>query len=161
MFTFIKETSKLVQMLFASKPKDFDSLQTMEMKYYPLGKYDYLTWCGKCIIRKGSTEPTEQDINHENIHLTQAKDVGSWIKYYVKYLWSWMKLSPFFGTYGYYLNKFETEAYAKEDDLEYIARRPANNVEKFDQDDKSGIWKTSRESSYFYIKLIKDKFRNV
>ena len=164
MFTFIKETWKMAKMLFQSKPSDFDKLIVMEMECYPFSGYSYLTWCGYCIVRKNTKDidniPAE-DMNHENIHLEQAKNCGTWLKFYSRYLWSWFRLSPLFGKFGYYLNKYETEAYAKEEVLEYLERRPSGYVSMYDQENKRQVWKESRESPYFYKKLIKEKFKNL
>lgn len=125
----------MAKMLFASKPADFQTLQILEMKRYPFSGYKLLTWCGYCIVREGTPDAHDlpaEDTNHENIHLAQAKDAGTWIKFYASYLWSWFRLSPLFGKYGYYLNRFETEAYAKENDMTYLIRRPSGAADNFD-----------------------------
>jgi hypothetical protein len=68
-------------------------------------------------------------------------------------------VSPFFQKVGYYTNKYETEAYAKEEDLDYRMTRAHNAVDKFDQDNKREIWKQCHESSYVYKGHIRDKFK--
>ena len=152
----------MAKMLFASKPQDFQTLLPMKMKRYPFKGYKYLTWCGYCIMREDtSADMPEEDSNHENIHLRQAQDAGTWLKFYARYLWSWFRLSPLFRKFGYYLNKFETEAYAKEQDMTYLIRRPENNVALFDQPDKSEVWKSAGRSSYLYKKMIKEKFQDI
>lgn len=161
MCTFIKETWTLGKMLFTSKPSDFDKLEMMPMKCFPFKGYKYLTWCGRCVYRENTSAAVITPVaeNHENIHLDQAKYYDSWTKFYLKYLWSWMRISPFFQKIGYYMNKFETEAYAKEEDLIYRITRSRGAVEKFDQDEKRKIWKQCHKSPYIYKGYIRDKFK--
>lgn len=161
MCRFIKETWTLGKMLFTSKPSDFEKLEMMPMKCYPFKGNKYLTWCGRCVYRENTSAAVITPVaeNHENIHLDQAKYCGTWVKFYLRYLWSWMKISPFFQRVGYYTNKYETEAYAKEEDLDYRMTRAHNAVDKFDQENKREIWKQCHKSSYVYKGYIREKFK--
>ena len=135
MATFISEFFKLAKMLFDSKPKDFNDLELYETKYFPFKGYKYLCWCGRCVYRTstpGAGQLVGKDKNHENTHLRQAQDCKTWISYYLKYVWSWFIISPWFGKKGYYMNKYETEAYAKEADDSYLDRRVYKAVDMFE-----------------------------
>ena len=94
MLEFLKELWLLIKMLFQSKPTDFEELELMETNYFPFGDAAYLTWCGKCVYRKTNNSitgnPTKYVINHENIHLAQAKDYKTWLRYYIAYVWQWI-----------------------------------------------------------------------
>jgi hypothetical protein len=56
-------------------------------------------------------------INHELIHIEQIKDTGI-LKFYVLYLWYWYKAG-----FNYFNNPFEIEAFANDDNLNYIKTR--------------------------------------
>lgn len=161
MFNFLKELWLLIRMLFQSKPTDFEELELMETNYFPLGDAAYLTWCGKCVYRKTNNSitgnPTKYVINHENIHLAQAKDYKSWLRYYTAYLWQWIKSFPPLSNRAYYLNKFEIEAYAKDHDLDYLKSRKHNAADEFDFPEKFNAWKNSATPSEYVI-YIKNKF---
>lgn len=61
----------------------------------------------------------------------QAKDKGSWWKFYLSYFWEWIKHGMFFVNSSYYAIKYEVEAYAKQYDMDYLKRREPNAVNKF------------------------------
>ena len=123
----IKELWLLVTLLFKTKPKDVKGkdLEIIRMNYFPRNKI-MLVWCGKVFIRKDAYVSCNvlsefaglRIAIHEYGHLMQAKSEGSWIKYYLKYLWNWFKHNPFY-KYSFYLNKYEMEVYANEDTLIY------------------------------------------
>lgn len=126
-----KELYKLIILLFKSKPRELGKdLEVIPMKYFPFKGYKYLMWCGKMIYRKDmedkrkeewNTSSFQKSLNHETIHLNQAKRSGSWIKYYWQYFIEWLKggiiMAPV--SAAYYTNPFEMEAYANEDKPEY------------------------------------------
>ena len=159
MLEFLKELWTMTKMLFESKPSNFEELELMETNYFPFGEADYLTWCGKCVYRKTNRtitcHPSKYVINHEHIHLAQAKDCGSWFRFYIAYLLCWLKTFPPFSNKAYYLNKFEIEAYAKEQDLNYLEHRTIHAVDNFDFPEKYKLWKESADEHEFkaYIKI--------
>jgi hypothetical protein len=59
---------------------------------------------------------SERVINHERIHVAQAKDCGGYVMFYIKYLFQCMK-------YGYRNCPFEKEAYDNDADLNYLEKR--------------------------------------
>ena len=126
----VRELCILIKLLFKTKPIDNSNLELVEMKYFPFKGYKYLMWCGKMIYRKDNEEKIKKEfntisfkesLNHETIHLNQAKKAGSWIKYYWQYFIEWLKggiiIAPV--SAAYYTNPFEMEAYANEDKPEY------------------------------------------
>ena len=123
----IKELWILVRSLFLSNPCDFiyEDLKVVEMKHFPLKGCKAMSWCGMIIHRKGTSEIDEKTINHEKIHVMQACFYAdnSWIYYYLLYIWEWLKhglSSPV--SANYYLSRFESEAYANEEDMDYCER---------------------------------------
>jgi hypothetical protein len=62
---------------------------------------------------------TKKALNHELIHEAQIKELGL-IRFYIMYLWFFVK-----GGYKR-ANPFELEAYAHDDDLDYLSFRVKN-----------------------------------
>ena len=71
------------------------------------------------VKRKHATSFTTKVLNHELIHEAQIKDLGL-IRFYIMYLWFFVK-----GGYKR-ANPFELEAYAHDDDLDYLKSRVKN-----------------------------------
>ena len=68
------------------------------------------------VKRKHAALFTHKVLNHELIHEAQIKELGL-IRFYIMYLW-------FFVRGGYKrANPFELEAYAHDDDLDYLGNR--------------------------------------
>lgn len=91
------------------------------MDHYPFSGYSAMSWCGYILTKKKESDIKTTTWNHENIHLQQAKDKGSWLKYYADYVQEWIKGNPI--TYpassAYYTIPYEMEAYANEDKSDY------------------------------------------
>ena len=118
----IKELYTLIKMLFNSKPSDFDKVEWMQMQYFPFKRCPCMMWCGRLIVRSGEeVQISAEVINHENIHLAQAKVCGSWVKYYWSYFIEWLKN-------GYRNSPYESEAYENETDFNYLKKQ--NNDKK-------------------------------
>lgn len=112
------------------------------MDHYPFSGYSAMSWCGYILTKKKESDIKTTTWNHENIHLQQAKDKGSWLKYYADYVWEWIKGNPI--TYpassAYYTIPYEMEAYANEDKSDYeintnkykikIVKRPIERIRK-------------------------------
>lgn len=89
----------------------------MQMKYFPIQGYKYVSWCGYIITKNKDLEINMIDWIHENIHLYQAKRYKWWGRYYLNYIldilvgfiftWSWDG--------AYKTSRFELEAYANQD----------------------------------------------
>ena len=137
----IKELLKLLQLLFKSRPSDVVTMPDLEviyMKYFPLSGYRYMMWCGKVICR-----PEEGDVvmrflsmlagqrtkTHEFGHVCQAESEhgDNWLRYYASYLWHWIRHNPLAPS-AYYLNRYEVEAYAQDDNPGYWSRYTRENL---------------------------------
>ena len=68
------------------------------------------------VKRKHAALFTTKVLNHELIHEAQIKELGL-IRFYIMYLWFFVK-----GGYKR-ANPFELEAYAHDDDLDYLGNR--------------------------------------
>lgn len=101
----------MVKMLFSSKPNDSNELELLAMQCFPFQGYKYMMRCGKMIYRKK---------NEERI-LSQVKGKNSWLRYYLIYVWEWIKGNPITNpaSSAYYTIPFEMEAYANEEDPNY------------------------------------------
>lgn len=62
--------------------------------------------------------------NHEMIHLRQAQSChNSWLLFYIRYMWYYLRALPQnrqMKNAAYLLNPFEMEAYAHQDELDYL-----------------------------------------
>lgn len=109
--TFLSELKELIRLIFATSPKNIKELEILEMSCFPFSGYLAMSWCGKIVTRYPDAID-ETTVRHETTHLLQAKQCGSWISYYFKYLIEWFKGN-------YYTIPFEVEAYANEHKLDY------------------------------------------
>ena len=130
----IKELWILVKMLFTSKPSEYlgKDLELMFMRYIPFKRYNFMCWCGSMIVRDEHKDviydflQTKEGIRvktHEGGHLTQAIDEhgDNWLRYYLSYFWHWLKHCPWMNPSSacYYLNRYEVEVFAQEDNPDY------------------------------------------
>ena len=137
----IKELWTLAKMLFVSRPSEIEEVKLMGMEHFPFKGYAYMMWCGKMVYRNDTydtrrkewiTKKYKVSKNHETIHLMQAKQCGSWAKYYLSYLWEWLKpgfMAPLKA--NYYTLKYEAEAYANEENFDYPKLYYGSNLGKY------------------------------
>ena len=149
-------------MLF-TKIGDKKELTLYYMKHFPFKGYKLMMWCGNVIYKdKKKAWMTDIERNHETIHLFQARDKGSWFKFYMSYLWQWMKgVFSFCGwKCSYYTSKYEAEAFAKEEDLKYLERREKNSVDKFKIKKRK---KTFNKfiSTYMYKNWLRNEYKEI
>ena len=85
---WFKETWWLVKQLFTTT-KNKDKVQYKHMDHYPFSGYSAMSWCGYILTKKKESDIKTTTQNHENIHLQQAKDKGSWLKYYADSYRDW------------------------------------------------------------------------
>ena len=157
-----KEIFTLIKMLF-TKIGDRKELTMYYMKHFPFKNYKLMMWCGYIIYKnKQNAWMTDTDKNHETIHLYQARDKGSWFKYYISYLWQWFKgIISFCGwKCSYYTSKYEVEAFAKENDLKYLERREKNDVNKFKLASRRKTFKAFTYA-YMFRDYLKKKYENI
>lgn len=88
----LKEFWTLAKMLFMSKPSEIGEVKLMGMEYFPLKGKDYLSWCGYLVYRKDEfairrkewlTKKYKQRKQSENLLLEEAKQCGTWMKFYI------------------------------------------------------------------------------
>lgn len=115
------------------KPQEIDKIEIKWNNILPFNGFLAITFFGKMWIRKSNKNKWEQYlqdgradevINHEMIHVKQALSTNnSWWKFYMLYIWYWLKANPLFNgfNFAYYMNPFEIEAYGNESDLGYIS----------------------------------------
>lgn len=162
----IKEFWTLAKMLFGSKPGEVEKATLMGMDHFPFEGYSYMMWCGKMIYRNDMYEKRRKEWitkkykvskNHETIHLKQAQQCGSWVKYYWKYLWEWLKGNPVIApaSSAYYTIPYEMEAYANEDDMTYCDSYDGSNLKKYDLDDRKKRYREAGGTSRDWKAYIK------
>ena len=90
----IKEIWTLAKMLFMGSPHELEEVRLMQMEHFPRRGTKYMSWCGRIVYRKDSKEDRRKEwISKEyrarkqadNLLLEQAKQYGSWAKFYWKY----------------------------------------------------------------------------
>lgn len=156
----------LIKMLFKSDPSEINTVELMEMEYFPFKRYSYMMWCGKMIYRKDdlanrkkewSTNSFRYIMNHENIHLMQAKVCGSWVRYYWRYCIEWLKGNPIFGkaSVAYITNPFESEAYVNEKDLHYCNVYEGSNLLKYDFSKRQKVYANAGGTASSWVKYLK------
>lgn len=122
----LKELWYLIKLLFSSMT---NCLEIVKLKYFPIGTYSAMSWCGKLITRRDYV--VKRTKNHENIHLKQAlkivedKKCKTWLTYYFWYLIFWILGNPLAKPHkaAYYTNPFEMEAFANDDNPDYIVTK--------------------------------------
>ena len=112
------------------KPSEITSINLVWTWLLPIGCLA-MTFFGKMLIKRKDKKNWEyyeksgmSDIvfNHEMMHVKQAVSTNdSWWKFYLLYIWYWLKANPLFNgfTFVYKMNPFELEAYSNERDLFY------------------------------------------
>ena len=97
---------------------NMDELPILYMRHFPFIGYSAMMWC--CyIIKRDDNRPIGYNIiKHETVHYKQICTYGSNLKYYLRYIWEWIKCGMV-GVSAYYLNPFEVEAYVNEETLDY------------------------------------------
>ena len=85
-----------------------------------------ISWFGSIIAKKNCEPLSPLTINHEAIHEAQAKECRGWIKFYVRYVWQWMRVG-----FKYKKNPFEREAYDNERNMRYLETRVPFNWERY------------------------------
>lgn len=158
--SFFKELWFMVRALFKNKPSEKDFVEIKQMEHFPFKGYLAMSWCGYLLTRYSPDNIDTETVNHETIHLMQAKDEGSWIRFYLKYLLEWIKGGAFFVSSSYYTMKYEVEAYAKEGDESYLFRRKKGEVERFKLDDRRKTFKECGSSYWFKI-YIRNLFKDI
>lgn len=150
----IKELWFLIKALFSPLS---DQVEVVQMKYFPFQGYSAMSWCGKIITRK---DTSDRIINHERIHLEQALQLAkqekssSWLTYYWQYLKYWIKGNPLIApaSSAYYTIPFEMEAYGNEHDFNYKVTE--NSWKKYEIKNRKKVFKENRHRWRYYCKNL-------
>lgn len=136
------------------------------MKHFPFKGYKWLMWCGRMVCRADNEEKIQKEMlttkfaiskNHEKIHLMQAlacKD--SWVRYYLAYSWEYLKrgfLAPM--SANYYVSKFESEAYANEDNPNYLKYYLPFGINKYSIKGAKKLYKQLGDTSKSWKEYVK------
>jgi hypothetical protein len=114
-----KEFWILTKMLFTKVEPNLKALPIVKMKHFPFRGYSAMQWCGHIIDREDdNVEISEEIMYHEMIHYKQACTLGSWFRYYIVYLWEYLKFG--YITWAcYYCHPMEIEAHLNDDNPDY------------------------------------------
>lgn len=123
----------LVKMLFSSRPSECigKPMQLLLMNHFPFEGSTFMSWCGKIISRTEYKDVVHRFLEmkqgkrvktHEHGHVVQADNLhgDNWLSFYLSYYWNWIKhglMNPL--SANYYINKYESEAYANEENPDY------------------------------------------
>jgi hypothetical protein len=154
---FLKDCWWMVKTLFSSNPKEVSNLQLKETSTLPFDGYLCMMWCGHLVYRSSKAEKINEYINsekykniynHEMIHLCQAQIAGSWWKYYLNYVWEWIKGNPIINpaSSAYYTIPYEMEAYGNEDDLTYTNNYDGSYLPIYDINHRKSTYKEHRSN---------------
>lgn len=101
-------------------------MKIIENSIIPFKGFKAINICGILFVRKESASKlTDIDINHEEIHTAQMKEL-LYIGFYIAYLFEWLFKVLFkypFSHKAYKDISFEREAYKYQKDLDYLKTR--------------------------------------
>lgn len=143
------------------KPSEKNNIEIKFTKFIPFGNYFAMMWKGDVLIKNKDKDKWnnikdsingKEYINHEKIHLKQAVSTNdSWFNYYLIYVFMYIKNLPIiFGfDFPYKFIAFEMEAYANEDNLQYLDNKEKTEewrkYNKLSLKDKRKYWKLYKE----------------
>lgn len=88
----------------------------------PINGYKCFNLFGFLFVREGC-KLSDTDLNHEAIHTAQMKEL-LYVGFYIWYFIEWLIELGRYGGKSYYRNTFEREAYANDENLDYLKTRP-------------------------------------
>lgn len=140
----------LAKMLF-HRTSEQKKLELVVTKHFPFKGYKCMMWCGRIVARK-YIEVSETTKRHERIHLRQAKLYSHWWKYYLRYVWEWLKGNPLThpSQSAYYTIPFEMEAYGNEHKLVYIPTK--DSVKRYTIKNRKATYREHRKNWRVYCK---------
>lgn len=153
-----------------AKPSTVKEIQIKWNNFLPFSGYFAMTLFGKMWVRKSKKWKWETYIkyglsdfilNHEMIHVRQAVSTNnSWWKFYLLYVWEWIKANPIFNgfNFAYKMNPFELEAYANERNLNYnIDNEIADQWKKFKNlkvKERKKLWKEFKQTNMTFNTFV-------
>ena len=152
---WFKETWWIVKQLFTKVKAD--KVEYKHMDHYPFSGYSAMSWCGYLLSRKPESQIKPTTWNHENMYLYQARDRKRWISYYWSYTWEWIKGNPIIypASSAYYTIPYEMEAYANDDNFDYLKTRKPEDLDKYKIKDRKKTYKANKKNWRQYLKTIK------
>lgn len=148
--SWFKEVWMLAKMLFhrTSEQKKVELLVT---KHFPFKGYKCMMWCGRVVARE-QLELSSATKRHEMIHLRQARLYSHWWKYYLRYVWEWIKGNPLShpSCSAYYTIPFEMEAYGNEHKLIYMPTK--ESLKRYTIKKRKAIYRENRKNWRSYCK---------
>ena len=149
----IRELWILASMLFHRTNRS--DVEVMLFKHFPFDGYSMMMWCGRLITKKEKyLNPSTTTLRHETIHLKQAQRYSHWYKYYLRYVWEWIKGNPLShpSSSAYYTNPFEIEAYANEYKIQY--NPTADTLVKYTITKRKATYRANRNNWKNYCKKL-------
>ena len=149
----IKELWILIKMLF-HRTRDCE-VEVLLFKHFPWNGYKYMMWCGKIITTKEKyLTPSETSLRHERIHLKQAQMYTHWYKYYLRYVWEWVKGNPFThpAHSAYYTIPYEMEAYGNEHRSGYVPTK--ESLKKYTIENRKNTYRKQRDNWKEFCKSL-------
>lgn len=150
-----KELLILCKMFFTKVELGLKALPILKMQHFPLNGYAAMQWCGHIIDKAGDDVSIDDTIMcHEMVHYKQACTFGVWWKYYLAYLWEWLRLG--WWAYSiYYVHPMEIEACIHEVNPNYETYRGKYKMYRMKH-----ARRIFRENMYNWIPFIREKFKN-
>lgn len=101
-------------------------VKIIENKYIPFKGFKLMNLFGFIFKRKNTQPVRDWELNHETIHTAQMKEL-LYIPFYILYISEWIfKFFKYSDSKTAYRNiSFEKEAYAMQNDLNYLNHRKA------------------------------------
>lgn len=98
-------------------------MRVIRNRYIPFKGFKAINLLGVVFVRE-EAEMTDADFNHEAIHTAQMRELG-YIGFYLCYLveWLWRMSEGRSSQRAYHAISFEKEAYAHEEEPDYLASR--------------------------------------
>lgn len=98
-------------------------MKLIENRWIPFKGFKAINLFGVCFVRKG-TQMSPKEINHEAVHTQQMREL-CYIGFYILYILEWIYRLIFHTRTAYRGISFEREAYANENNMDYIRSRKA------------------------------------
>lgn len=152
LMSWFSELFSLARDLFKNTEKDGES-ELIKMEHFPFNGFSYMSWCGNIIYRKDryaniGTTP----LWHETIHKLQAaNNFKKWYQYYLSYVKYWIKGNPFSDS-AYYTIPYEMEAYANQDNPNYVVTK--DSYKRYIIKDRQKTYKKYETNWIKYIKTL-------
>ena len=117
-----------MQRVYLEMDKKYYNMKIIRNKYIPFKGFRAINLFGILFVR-GNARINERTIRHEAIHTAQMKEM-LYIFFYLWYVVEWI-IRLFMKGNAYRNTSFEREAYANQDDLNYLENRKRFDFVKY------------------------------